>query len=65
MYLVRYRRERGLELDNGETTQDEIVIVEAMDDDLDRDWWRNYRAEPERRFRQDEVVVRALAFEPL
>jgi hypothetical protein len=65
MYLVRYRRERGLELDNGETTQDEIVIVETMDDDLDRDWWRNYRAELERRFRQDEVVVRALAFEPL
>jgi hypothetical protein len=51
--------------DNGETTQDEIVIFEAMDDDLDRDWWRNYRAELERRFRQDEVVVRALAFEPL
>jgi len=65
MYLVRYRRARGLELDNGETTQDEIVIFEAMDDDLDRDWWRNYRAELERRFRQDEVVVRALAFEPL
>ncbi len=51
--------------DDGDTTQDEIVIFEAMADALDRDWWREYRAELERRFRQDEVVVRALAFEPL
>jgi hypothetical protein len=30
-----------------------------MADWLDRGWWRVYRAELERRFSQDEIVVRA------
>ena len=51
--------------DDGDITHDQIVILEAMTDTLDRDWWRDYRTELERRFRQGEVVVRALAFEPL
>ncbi len=51
--------------DDGDTTHDEIVIFEAMADTQDRDWWRDYRTELERSFRQDEVVVRALAFESL
>ena len=51
--------------DNGGTSHDEIVIFEAMADALDRPWWELYRGELERRFRQEEVVVRASTFEKL
>jgi hypothetical protein len=46
-------------------SRDEIVIFEVMADKLDRAWWRTYRAELERRFRQDEIVVRAREVERL
>jgi hypothetical protein len=55
----------GLWSEGGETTRDEIVILEVMTNDLDRDWWRAYRRELEVRFRQDVVVIRAQAIEPL
>ena len=48
-----------------ERKRDEIVILEVMADWLDRGWWRVYRAELERRFRQDEIVVRAREVELL
>ena len=47
----------------GAPDRDDIVILEVMADWLDRGWWRGYRAELERRFRQDEIVVRARAVE--
>ena len=49
----------------GEPDRDDIVILEVMADWLDRGWWRNYRTELERRFRQDEIVVRAREVELL
>jgi hypothetical protein len=49
----------------GEMRRDEIVVYEVMVESLDRDWWRGYRRELERRFRQDELVVRAQAMERL
>jgi hypothetical protein len=36
-----------------------------MSDGLDRGWWRGYREELERRFRQEKLVVRATEFEEL
>jgi hypothetical protein len=36
------------------------VIFEVMTDDLDRVWWSGFRKDLERRFRQENVVVRAL-----
>ena len=52
--------------DEGEgRSQDEIVIFEVMAEALDRGWWRAYREELERRFRQDEIVVRARTVERL
>jgi hypothetical protein len=36
-----------------------------MTQGLDRDWWREYRQRLERRFRQQEVVIRATEFERL
>ena len=48
---------------DGGTSRDEIVIFEVMCDPLERAWWAAFRAELERRFAQDEVVVRATPFE--
>ena len=36
-----------------------------MADELDRDWWSAYRAELERLFGQDEIVIRAAEVERL
>jgi hypothetical protein len=33
--------------------------------DLDHAWWEGYRAELERRFRQETIIVRALKIEML
>jgi hypothetical protein len=49
----------------GETRRDDIVIFEVMADSLDRDWWRVYRRELERSFRQEEIVIRAQDIELL
>ena len=43
----------------GEPERDDIVIFEVMADWLDRGWWRGYRSELERRFGQEEILVRA------
>ncbi|HEY0625120.1 MAG TPA: hypothetical protein VGD10_00145 [Allosphingosinicella sp.] len=55
----------GLWKDEGEVARDDIVIFEVMVDKLDRGWWSSCRRELERRFRQDEIVVRARASERL
>ncbi|HEX2725969.1 MAG TPA: hypothetical protein VHN20_09140 [Beijerinckiaceae bacterium] len=49
----------------GETRRDDIVIFEVMTERLDRDWWRGYRRELERSFRQEEIVIRAQDIELL
>jgi uncharacterized protein YihD (DUF1040 family) len=46
--------------DTGETTRDDIVIYEVMCEDLDREWWTGFRKDLERRFRQQNLIVRAL-----
>jgi hypothetical protein len=49
----------GLWQNGGETRRDDIVVFEVMAEQLDEGWWRAYRGELERRFRQEEIVVRA------
>jgi hypothetical protein len=51
--------------DEGETVRDEMVLYEVMVERLDRAWWSGYRAELERRFQQERVVMRALGAETL
>jgi len=46
--------------DAGETTRDDIVIFEVMTESLDREWWTGFRKDLETRFRQENVIVRAL-----
>jgi hypothetical protein len=60
--LTAYSRApaRGVwQSDTGGTSQDEIVVYEVMTESLDEAWWHSYREELERRFRQDEMIVRA------
>jgi hypothetical protein len=45
--------------------RDEIVVYEVMTDTLDRAWWAGYRKTLERRFRQDEILIRSQTFERL
>ena len=50
----------GLWKPNGsEASQEDIVVFEVMSENLDCDWWRDYKHELERRFRQDMLVIRA------
>ena len=45
--------------------RDEIVMCEVMVDALDRPWWAEYRQKLEKRFGQDELVIRATEAERL
>lgn len=45
--------------EGGETSRDDILIVEVMCETLDDAWWRGRREALEREFRQETVVVRA------
>jgi hypothetical protein len=50
---------------SGEVHRDEIVMVEVMVDTLDREWWHTYRDQLAQTFRQEDLVVRAIAIETL
>jgi hypothetical protein len=56
----------GLWEDDSDTVRrDELVLFEVMVEALQRDWWHCYATELARRFRQDEILVRALPCEQL
>ncbi|HSU12734.1 hypothetical protein [Longimicrobium sp.] len=46
--------------DEGEVSRDEVIVAEVMAEHQDREWWRLYRETLEGRFRQDQIVVRAM-----
>ena len=48
---------------SGTTARDDMILIEVMIEAFDRVWWSAYRVELEHIFRQDEIVVRAIAFE--
>jgi len=50
---------QGTTTDGGKTVHDDIVVFEVMTETLDPSWWRDYRRELEREFRQDAIVARA------
>lgn len=45
--------------DSGELVSDELAVFEIMAEEIDTAWWSQYREELERRFDQDEIVIRA------
>ena len=44
----------------GDVDRDDVVIVEVMVRHLEREWWRLYKEELERRFRQEEILIRCI-----
>jgi hypothetical protein len=44
---------------DGGTVHDEIIVYEVMVENLDENWWNSYRKKLEKRFSQDELVIRA------
>lgn len=65
--VTAFRRSpaEGVWREGGEETRDRVVVFQVMTDELTRVWWRYYREQLERRFRQDKIVVRATEFEEL
>lgn len=51
--------------DDNHAVRDDLVIYEVMAPELDRTWWRTYRASLETRFRQDKVLIRAQVIDVL
>jgi hypothetical protein len=49
----------------GSVDREDVVIFEVMTQNLDRAWWQRYREELADRFRQKDLVVRAIAVERL
>lgn len=45
--------------------RDDVVMYEVMTDVLDRAWWQRYREDLQRRFEQQEMVVRVSTIERL
>lgn len=43
-----------------EIERDDLVMFEVMTDELDEAWWKQYRQSLQAKFRQEELVVRAL-----
>jgi hypothetical protein len=65
--LTAYTRApaEGLWQTASKVKRDDIVVLEVMTDALDRGWWRGYRRKLEELFRQDQIIVRAQAYERL
>jgi hypothetical protein len=55
----------GLWAEGERVEHDEIVVYEVMVPRLERPWWKGYREELTKRFRQKELVVRAQRIEGL
>jgi len=50
---------------DGQTEQDDVVMVEVVTDTFDRAWWRTYAATLAKRFGQEAIHLRALPVDML
>jgi hypothetical protein len=50
---------KGIDTEDGQKVEDEIIILEVMTDSLDRAWWSSLRAQLERDLQQQEILIRA------
>ena len=60
MTFPRSAPAEGLWLSDDGVEKDAIVTAEVMVDEIDREWWTSFRVDLERRFDQEEIVIRAL-----
>ena len=66
--LTAYTRApaQGVWVDSdGPPKRDDIVVYEVMAETLDRAWWAEFRKSLERRFAQEELVIRSQVVERL
>lgn len=49
----------------GQVQYDDVVVFEVMADALDRAWWKDFRENLQKRFRQDEILLRASQVEQI
>lgn len=49
----------------GEVELDEMVVFEVMVEEVDRQWWKEYREKLEMRFAQEQILVRVLPMEQI
>lgn len=56
---------KGLWDDESVRRVDSNVIFEVMTDQVDRAWWKQYKALLESRFSQEAILIRALPIETL
>jgi hypothetical protein len=49
----------------GAVVRDDLIVYEVMVEEIDRGWWAGFRESVRRRFRQEELVVRATPMERL
>ncbi len=52
----------GLWKENSEdVSRDDVLMFEVMTEELDETWWTQYRESLQEKFRQEELMVRALS----
>jgi hypothetical protein len=58
--LTAYSRSpaKGVWKSRRATKLDDIMVLEIMTAEVNRNWWKQYRRKLERALRQDEIVVR-------
>lgn len=49
----------------GREDHDDVIVLETMTAELNRDWWKALRRSLEKDFGQDEIVIRAMPIERL
>ena len=50
---------------NGMTNYDELIIAEVMVNDVNKEWWQQFKQLLEQIFSQKEILIRSIGFEKL
>ncbi len=63
--LTAYNRAPAEGIWGERASHDDIIIFEVMTSSLDHEWWKTYRRLLEKKFRQDQILIRATLSETL
>ena len=55
----------GMWADKGAVERDDVVVLEVMTQELDREWWREVRIGLQDRLNQKEIIVRGHVIDKL
>jgi hypothetical protein len=51
--------------ETGKTDFDELIIAEVMIEEVNKEWWEQFKHRLEQVFHQDEILIRSIMFEKL